>query len=77
MKGAKRQDQRPYFTVLSSILICILERKLRLNFVVVTTTRDTARGTPRDRFCSYQSPMFSYLLSSFLVSASKVKRSVF
>lgn len=37
----KRQDQRPNFTALSSTLISLLERKLRLVFVVVTTTRHT------------------------------------
>ena len=43
----KRQDQRPNFTVLSSILISLLERKLRLVFVVVTTTRHTPGIPPR------------------------------
>ena len=40
-EGRKRQDQRPNFTALSSTLISLLERKLRLVFVVLTTTRHT------------------------------------
>ena len=61
----KRQDQRLNFTVLSSILIWTLERKLRLFFVVLTTTRHTPGiplrpisplPMPRAFFPSFQLP---------------------